>query len=80
MSNTSVKNLYQLQSLMAAAIMRPLDNDSMQKTWLDGKDISNYVAEFIKPNKRLSSLKDWKSIINNIGIVYLNHCKMIFQV
>ena len=57
MSDKTAKNLYQLQSLMAAAVMRPLDGDSMQKTWLDGSDTNEYAAQFIKPNLRLTSLE-----------------------
>ncbi len=55
MSNKLSTTLYQLQSRMAAAIMRPLDNDDMQATWIDGTPTSAYVNQFIKPNKKLSS-------------------------
>jgi hypothetical protein len=57
MSSKSTKSLYQLQSLMADAIMRPLKNDSMQSIWLDGGDTAKYAAQFIKPNQRLSSFE-----------------------
>ncbi len=57
MSDEPVKSLYQLQSLMAAAVMRPLDDESMQKTWLDGSHTSEYASKFIKPNQRLNSFE-----------------------
>lgn len=48
MAQTSTKSLYQLQSAMAAAIMRPLQEDSIDTNGLD-------ADEFIKPNQKLSS-------------------------
>ncbi len=57
MSDKPTKSLYQLQSLMAAAIMRPLHDDNMQKTWVDGSDMLQYAAQFIKPNQKLNSLE-----------------------
>ncbi len=57
MSNKTARNLYQLQSLMAAAIMRPLINDGMQDQWSDSINTGEYAAQFIKPNKRLTSFE-----------------------
>ncbi len=57
MSKKSTPTLYKLQSLMAAAIMRPLNKDNMQTTWVDGSPTSDYVSEFIKPNKKLTSFE-----------------------
>jgi len=57
MSNKSIPTLYQLQSLMANAIMRPLDKDNMQAIWIDGSSTSDYASEFIKPNKKLTSFE-----------------------
>jgi hypothetical protein len=50
--------LRELQRLAARAIFRPLGRGGrMQRTWLDGRATSDVVAEFIKPNDRLSSLE-----------------------
>src|ERR1700721_2353191 len=57
MLDKPAKSLYQLQSLMAAAIMRPLDDNGMQKIWLDGSDTNQYAAQFIKPNQKLNSFE-----------------------
>ncbi len=57
MAKGSTTTLYKLQSLMAAAIMRPLHGDDMQQTWIDGSSMSDYAAKFIKPNKQLSSFE-----------------------
>jgi hypothetical protein len=57
MSDKPAKSLYQLQALMAAAIMRPLDDNGMQKIWLDGSDANQYAAQFIKPNQKLNSFE-----------------------
>lgn len=60
---------------MAQAIMRPLtDNGQIQKTWADGSKTSDFAAQFIKPNKRLTSLKRleiynqqyWLRLINRL--------------
>jgi len=57
MSNKSTIGLHKLQSLMANAIMRPLHNDDMQGIWIDGSPTSEYAAQFIKPNKKLTSFE-----------------------
>lgn len=47
-----------IQALMAASIMRPLtDGDSMQEFFSDGRPMQEVAAEFIKPNRFLSSLE-----------------------
>ncbi len=59
-SNTDKKvhGLGQIQSMMSQAIMRPLDgNNTMQKTQADGSKTADFAAQFIKPNKRLTSLE-----------------------
>jgi hypothetical protein len=44
--------------MAAHVIFRPLGSgDRTQRTWLDGRPTSEVVAEFIKPNARLSSLE-----------------------
>jgi hypothetical protein len=54
----SLKGLQRLQRRVAAAIMRPLGpNDSMQKTWTEGRPTEDVAAEFIKPNDRLTSFE-----------------------
>ena len=48
--------LADLQRRAGAAIMRRLDrNGYTQKTWTDGRKTAAFVAEFIKPNDRLTS-------------------------
>ncbi len=48
--------LAEMQRLMAQAVMRPLtEAERMQPRWEDGRDTSEIVASFIKPNDRLTS-------------------------
>lgn len=52
------RQLRELQRLTARAIFRPLGRgDRMQRTWFDGRATSEVMAQFIKPNDRLSSLE-----------------------
>ena len=52
----SVADLKQLQRIMGAALFRPLTSqDAMQPAWEDGRPMDDVVAEFIKPNDRLTS-------------------------
>ena len=52
----SVADLKQLQRLMGAALFRPLNTkDAMLPTWEDGRPTNEVIAEFIKPNDRLTS-------------------------
>ncbi len=54
----SMRELYLLQHLMATAIMRPLtSSDHMQPKWVGKEKTSSVVAEFIKPNSRLTSFE-----------------------
>jgi hypothetical protein len=47
-----------LQGLAFSAIRRPLSaSNGMQRTWVDGKPTAKVVAEFIKPNDRLTSFE-----------------------
>jgi hypothetical protein len=49
-------DVVKLQRLMTHALLRPLTADSrMQPTWTDGRPTAEVVAEFIKPNDRLSA-------------------------
>ena len=48
--------LKQLQDVMATAVFRPLNlQDRMQRRWIDGSEMSEIAASFIKPNDRLTS-------------------------
>ena len=48
--------LCELQRRAGSAIMRRLSpSGQMQKTWIDGRPTADVVAEFIKPNDRLTS-------------------------
>jgi hypothetical protein len=50
--------LKELQRLAFSAIRRPLSpSNSMQRSWTDGRPTAKVVAEFIKPNDRLTSLE-----------------------
>jgi len=50
--------LKELQTLMASAVFRPLDqDDGMQKRWTDGSKTSAVAESFVKPNDRLSSFE-----------------------
>src|SRR6267154_1513091 len=54
-THSQLVNLYRQA---AGAIMRKLDdNGQMQKTWTDGRQTADVVAEFIKPNARLTSFQ-----------------------
>src|SRR6476659_4563097 len=47
-----------LQDLMATAVFRPLTKDDrMQRRWIDGREMSDLAASFVKPNDRLSSFE-----------------------
>ena len=49
---------HDLQRLMARAVMRPLTpQDTMQKTWPDGRPTRRVAESFIKPNDRLTSFE-----------------------
>jgi hypothetical protein len=55
-----------LQSLMAAAVFRPLTaRDGMQQRWIDGGKTSELASTFIKPNDRLTSF-DRLEIYNRV--------------
>jgi hypothetical protein len=50
--------LKELQRLAFSAIRRPLTaSNAMQRTWLDGRPTAKVIADFIKPNDRLTSLE-----------------------
>ena len=50
--------LRQLQRLAGSAIFRSLgQDDRMQSTWVDGRDMHAVVGEFIQPNDRLTSFE-----------------------
>ena len=52
----SLKALRDFQRLMAGAMFLPLTRqDGMQPLWTDGRKMEDVVAEFIKPNDRLTS-------------------------
>ncbi len=54
----SVRELRELQRVMAGALFRPLTRDvGMQKRWTDGRPMETLAAEFIKPNDRLTSFE-----------------------
>lgn len=49
-------DLRSIQRVMHAALLRPLaPGNRMQATWVDGRPMSDVVAEFIKPNDRLTA-------------------------
>jgi hypothetical protein len=50
-----VVELAKIQRMMAAAIMRPLEEGHMQKAWLDGSAMETAATKLIKPNSRLNS-------------------------
>src|SRR5271154_1286178 len=52
------RQFYELQKLMATAVMRPLTRgDKMQVKWIDGQRTEIIVKKFIKPNDRLTSFE-----------------------
>jgi len=52
------RQFYELQKLMATAVMRPLARgDKMQVKWIDGQRTEIIVKKFIKPNDRLTSFE-----------------------
>jgi hypothetical protein len=54
----STADLRSFQRLMAAAVIRPLDeNANLQSRWIDGRSMDKVAAEFIKPNDRLTSFE-----------------------
>ena len=54
----TLAELRQLQRLAAAVIMRPLSRQwRMQRHWTDHRDMHQVTAQFIKPNRRLSSFQ-----------------------
>ena len=54
----SREDLRELQRTMASALFRPLNPRwGMQKIWVDGRPTKDVVAEFIKPNDRLTSFE-----------------------
>jgi hypothetical protein len=54
----TLSELKDLQRLTFSAIRRQLTpSNSMQRTWTDGRPTAKVVAEFIKPNDRLTSLE-----------------------
>lgn len=54
----SVKQLGELQALMAGAIMRPLTaRNQMQPRSVDGRPMTRVAESFIKPNDRLTSFE-----------------------
>src|SRR5271154_883671 len=57
--NSQTKSqFYELQKLMATAVMRPLARgDKMQVKWIDGQRTEIIVKKFIKPNDRLTSFE-----------------------
>ncbi len=51
-------DLRSLQRLMLHALVQPLQpNDDLQPLWRDGRPMAEVVAEFIKPNDRLTALE-----------------------
>lgn len=57
-SHQPVAELHELQRLMAASLMRPLTPaNQMQPLWMDGKEMKQLAATFIKPNDRLTSFE-----------------------
>src|SRR5271154_6487233 len=57
--NSQTKSqFYELQKLMATAVMRPLARgDKMQVKWMDGRRTEIIAKKFIKPNDRLTSFE-----------------------
>ena len=54
----STEDLRMLQRLMTHVLVRPLTAASrMQKKWIDGRPMADVVAEFSKPNNRLTGLE-----------------------
>jgi hypothetical protein len=54
----TLAELRELQRLAGAVIMRPLSRQwRMQRKWTDHRDMHQVAAEFIKPNRRLSSFE-----------------------
>jgi hypothetical protein len=54
----SVKDLRDLQRVMATALFLPLTAENgMQTRWTDGRKTADVAAEFIKPNDRLTSFE-----------------------
>ena len=54
----SKRELRELQTVMASAVMRPLDAEGgMRKRWVDGRSMKTVAAEFIKPNSRVTSFE-----------------------
>jgi len=57
-SDPGYQEMRDIQRKFAKAIMRPLTKSySMQPQWTDGRSTKKAVAEFIKPNDRLSSFE-----------------------
>jgi hypothetical protein len=53
-----VKDLRDLQRLVTGALFLPLTQENrMQPRWTDGRKMSEFVEEFIKPNDRLTSVE-----------------------
>jgi hypothetical protein len=54
----TTNDVVKLQRLMTHALVRPLTAESgMQPTWIDGRPMEEFAAEFIKPNDRLSAFE-----------------------
>jgi len=54
----TLAELRELQHLAASVIMRPLNSDfATQTKWSDGRDTSDVISSFIKPNDRLTSFE-----------------------
>ena len=54
----TAREFLELQRLMAGAVMRPLaDGGGMRRKWQDGRPMGKVVAQFIKPNDRLTSFE-----------------------
>jgi hypothetical protein len=54
----SVRDLRELQRVMAGALFRPLTSQwGMQKRWVDRSRMADVASEFIKPNDRLSAFE-----------------------
>ena len=54
----STADLRSFQRMMATAVMRPLTaEDKLQPRWIDGRQMDEVAAEFIKPNDRLTSFE-----------------------
>ena len=56
-SKRSKSNLASIEEVMSRAIFRPLDGESMQSAWVDGRCMEEVAAEFIKPNRFLTSFE-----------------------